>query len=396
MLTSLKIARRDYPRQFWFLFYGLLISTSGGAMIWPFLMIYASEQLSLPLTAVAVLLTINSVSGLISAFFAGPIIDRVGRKGVMIVSLTVNALGYVLLSAASTLPAFIALMVLQGAFNRLYPVAADAMMADIIPAEQRADAYSLMRMSSNVGVAVGPAVGGMLAATSYTIAFFIAAAAMCINAVQLALFTRETLPEQVKKDERTPDAFGGYGKIWADKLFVSFIAAVTLITICAAMMFVLLGVYAKTNFNVPENQYGWIATTNALLVITLQFAVTQQTKRHPPLTVMALGGLLYALGVGSVALGQGFWGFWLAMVVMTGGELILVPTATTFAANRAPADMRGRYMGVYNLTWAVAAGVGPVLGGALNDTLGGRTIWLGAGLAALLGVGVFLWLQRRD
>ena len=51
------------------------------------------------------------------------------------------------------------------------------------------------------------------------------------------------------------------------------------------------------------------------------------------------------------------------LVLMTLGELILVPTATTYAANQAPADMRGRYMSLYSLTRPAASGTGPLLEG---------------------------------
>jgi hypothetical protein len=83
----------SYPRQFWLMFCGMTISTVGASMIWPCLMIYVSEKLDLPRTTVAFLMTINSVAGLCSSFLAGPIIDRVGRKGVMVFSLAAN--GYI-------------------------------------------------------------------------------------------------------------------------------------------------------------------------------------------------------------------------------------------------------------------------------------------------------------
>jgi len=60
----------------------------------------------------------------------------------------------------------------DGRPNPLYRVGADAMLADIIPTEKRTDAYSLLRMSNNAGVAIGPAIGGLVASTSYSLAFF--------------------------------------------------------------------------------------------------------------------------------------------------------------------------------------------------------------------------------
>jgi MFS family permease len=100
------------------------------------------------------------------------------------------------------------------------------------------------------------------------------------------------------------------------------------------------------------------------------------------------------VGVGSVAFGSGFWGFWLSMVIMTFGVLVLVPTSSTYAANSAPAHMRGRYMSIYGLTWNVAQGIGPVGGGFLNDTFGPRTMWYGGGVTGLISTGLFMLLAK--
>jgi len=395
MITRLRVTWNTYPSQFWLLFWGQLLITFGASMIWPFLMIYVSEQLDLSLTAVASLMTINAGMTLVASFIGGPIIDRVGRKWVMVISLAVTGLSFLLMVPANTLMAFALLMGIRGAFRPLFQVGADAMMADLIVPEQRADAYSLLRMIKNVGVALGPAIGGFIATNSYSSAFYIAAFCLITYSLIMALFARETLPDQAKSRKKEDEPFGGYGQILHDKPFVSFALAFTLTQVCATLIWVLLGVYAKQNYQIPENQFGLIATTNAVLVVALQFPVTQVTKRRDSLRVMAVGTLLYALGVGSIAVGSGFWGFWLSMVIMTFGELILIPTATTFTANLAPPDMRGRYMSVYNLTWGLAAGVGPLLGGFLNDAVGPRAIWLGGGLIGLLSVAAFAWLAYR-
>jgi MFS family permease len=387
-----------YPRQFWLLFWGLLISTIGTSMIWPFLMIYVSERLSLPLTLVASLMTLNAGMGLLSSFFAGPIIDRAGRKWVMAISLCVSGLVYFGLSRADSLPAFAALMATSGAFSPLYRVGADAMMADLIPAERRADAYSLLRTGNNLGVALGPVIGGIIATISYATAFYFAAGGLLLYSLLVTFLAVETLP--ARSPDEAPGAavkerFGGYGRVLGDRQFISFIGTYTLIQICAAMIWVLLAVYAKENYAVSESLYGFIPMTNALMVVFFQYSVTQVTKRRQPLAVLAVGGLLYSIALGSVALGRGFWGFWLSMVILTVGELIQSPTATTLAANLAPAEMRGRYMSLYGLTWGVATGVGPVLGGLLNDHLGPAAIWYGGAAIGFTGVLLFLGLMQR-
>ena len=394
MFYRFRSIQNEYPRQFWLMFWGMLISTTGSSMIWPFLMIYVSEKLSLPLVEIASLMTLNALMGLIFSFIAGPIADRVGRKGVMVISLAVNGVGYLFYSHASTFLVFAVVMAMNGAFSPLYRVGADAMMADLIPAEKRVDAYSLMRMSNNLGVAIGPAIGGFIAILSYTKAFYIAAVCMVTYSFLLLIFSTETLQTR-PAGQVIHERLGGYGRIWHDKKFIPFVATFALTQICSAMIWVLLSVYTKKNYNLPENLYGLLPTTNAVMVVTLQLLITKYTKRHPPLWMLALGSLFYAVGVGSVALGRGFWGFWISMVILTIGELILIPTSTTFTANLAPAEMRGRYMSIYTLTWGIGNGVGPVLGGFLNDKISPPSIWYGGLLIGLMGTFLFSNLARQ-
>lgn len=176
---------------------------------------------------------------------------------------------------------------------------------------------------------------------------------------------------------------------------MGFTGAFTLTSMLASLMWILLPVYANTGFGIPESQYGFLPTTNALMVVFLQFAVTMLTKRFRSLPVMAAGSAFYALSIVLVAFSTGFWGFWICMVIMTIGELVISPTATTYTANLAPADMRGRYMSIYGLTWSVATGIAPVIGGLLSDNMGPRTTWFGGGVIGLVSILAFLILTRK-
>jgi MFS family permease len=141
-------------------------------------------------------------------------------------------------------------------------------------------------------------------------------------------------------------------------------------------MWTLLAVYTKTNYNLQEAQYSWIPVTNALMCVFVQYLVTQYTRKHHQRTMIALGMLVYAIGVGSVALMSNFAGFLVSMVILTFGELILIPTATAFAAGRAPDEYRGRYMSLYWLTWGFARAIAPIIGGVVNDVIAPKAIWV--------------------
>lgn len=398
MLANLKTTFDRYPSQFWLLSGGMFISMLGATMIWPFLLIYTGKQLDMPLTQIATLMTINAVFGVAFTFVAGPVTDKFGRKWVMVFGLLINALIYLFMIRADTYATFAILMALAGATNPLYRIGADAMITDLIPEIQRIEAFALIRMAKNVGVSLGPAIGGILASISYSITFSIAAAAMVFFGLLLIFFAKETLPFQEKSQSINADSTEkmGYKHILRDKAFVSMIAIYSFGWITAALMWILLPVYANQNYGIPENIYGLIPTTNALIVIFFQVIVTKKTKRFRTLPMMALGMAFYAVGTGSVALGRGFWGFWISIVIITIGELIIVPTTSAYVANLAHPKMRGRYMGLYNLAWSFARGAGPVMGGWLSDSYGPVTIWYGGFIVGALSAFGLLLLAMRE
>lgn len=380
---------QEYPPQFWLMASGLLISSAGTSMIWPFLMIYVSEKLQLSLSTVSTLITINASMGLVASFAAGAVADKFGRKLVMVTSLAINGLGYFFMSQAHTYLGFAGLMFIMGASNPLYQVGADAMLADLIEPEKRTNAYAIVRMVNNAGIAIGPAAGGFLADISYSYAFMGAAAGMLIYTFLILFRARETLPTAHHKVESVRESLGGYGRVFRDHGFVAFALLIGLGLIAPSMVWTLVAVYAKQNYGLPENLYGWLPTTNALMCVFVQIFVTRFFRRYRSLSVAAIGMLTYALGVGSFALMKTFWGFWSGMAFMTMGELILIPTVSIYIADLAPADMRGRYMSFYWFAWGIARAVAPLFSGALNDNISPRSIWIGGlliGLTSTLGL----------
>ena len=393
MFQRIQIIRQRFPDQFWLMLVGVLISSAGASMIWPFLMIYVSGKLNLELSTVASLITINATTSLVSSLFAGSIADSRGRKIVMVVSLLTNGVIYLFMSQADSYITFAVLMFLTGASNPLYQVGADAMLADLIPENDRPQAYAIQRTVNNAGIAIGPAIGGFIASRSYTVAFIGAAAGMLIYGLLMITRAKETLHfSRNAKIENYLTKQNGFSIVLKDHKYLIFVSLIALGLVAPSMMWVLLAVYAKTNFGLPESLYGWIPTTNALMCVFLQVFITRSTLRFSRLTVASFGMLVYAIGVGAIAFMSHFWGFWLSMVIITIGELLLIPTATTFVADLAPASSRGRYMSIYWFGWGVARACAPLFGGFLNDNISPRAIWIGGlliGLSSAMGLFIF-------
>lgn len=137
-------------------------------------------------------------------------------------------------------------------------------------------------------------------------------------------------------------------------------------------------------------------TINAVMVVLFQYIVTRVTQRYRRMPIIVIGAAIYALGIFSIALGRSFEAFALSMVIVTTGELIAAPTSLALVAGIAPPDMRARYMGVYGLTWTIASGIAPVIGGILSDNIAPAAIWYGGAVMGLAAAGGFYILMRSN
>src|SRR5687768_9393069 len=187
---------------------------------------------------------------------------------------------------AETYPQFVGLMIMVGLSNPLYQVGADAMLADMIPPEKRTDAYAINRIANNAAFALGPAIGGFLATRSYDLAFYGAGIGFISYSILLFFLARETLNKPAAKPTISNPPDEGYGLVLKDRNYMAFVAMLSLGLIAPTMLWILMPVYAKTNFGVPESLYGWIPTTNALMCVFLQYPVTRLTRQHPALPIL--------------------------------------------------------------------------------------------------------------
>lgn len=396
MFSDIKGKILAYSGQFWLIAGLMMLAWMFFSLIWSYLLLYISTKMGQTLSAVAWLMTLNAIVGLAASFLGGAIADRFGRKGVMVFALIITGAGWFFYRAADNLPVFALLMVITGATTPLYRLTSDAMVADLVPVEKRLDAYSILRMGNNLGVAIGPVLGGLLISVSYYVTFTVMGAGFAVIGLVALLLVKESRTRVSHDVLALEEKNRGYLDIIKDRVFMRVLGAYTLNRICTSILWMMLAAYTSQNFGLSESRYGFIPTTNALMVIFLQLLVTRQVNRHRQQIAMAAGALIYAVSILSVAFGTGFWWFWLCMVGATIGEMILVPTTTTFTSQLAPPAMRARYMSLYTLTWSIGTGLGPLLAGFASDLFSPRAMWYAAGSAGFVAFLVFLQLARSD
>jgi MFS family permease len=393
MSSRIRSTIAEYPFQFWILFCQRFIGSVGGSLVWPFFTVYLRQRLEIPLTTVGFLFAISSGVGLFSQAMWGPVVDRYGRKVAMVAGLTNEVMVMMGFALLGSLNAYAVLIALSGLIEPASRIGSDAMIADLIEKDKRAGAYALLRMVSNAGVAIGPAVGGFLAATSYMLTFSSAAVGAAVALLLVVFLVKETKPE-LSEEEKSEVVGGGYLHILRDFRFIGFCLASILLWMAYEPFMQVLPVYMKEGFGIPESGYGLIMTVNALMVVFFQFAVTRMTEKYSDAYVMAAGSFWTGLAALGAVLSNNIWLFLVSMVVLTIGELIWAPTAITYVARIAPIDMRGRYMGVYGMVGGISYGIGPIASGFAYDNIAPVAVWyLTLGLATI-GTVAFMALAR--
>lgn len=389
----------SYPKQFWLLFWGVFINRISASMIWPFLTIYIYTTFDVPLLIATLLLPVRAITSIISTAIISPIMDTFGRKWVMVIGLIASTFVFAGMAFGSTIWMWVILIGAHGAVIPIFNTGVQTMVADMIPQSNRAPAYALIRMISNAGIAIGPVIGGILAVMSFTLIFLSTAFVYVLLAILVFLFISETMPTIAVEQNDTTSSSKGYGFVLRDIPFMQFILFFFVLVMAYSQVFSLIPVYVSENFGLREAQYSLIFSLNAAIVVLFQYKVTKFTDRYRPYPVITIGAAFYMVGLLSIALGDTLIHFLLSMAIITTGELIIMPTASTLVANLAPDNMRARYMGLLSLGYPVGSGIGPVIGGYLNDAVAPVAIWYGAGTLALIGTIGFAFLatqQRRQ
>lgn len=387
----------EFPRPFWILIIVTFIDRLGGFLLFPFFALYISKRFQVGMTQVGVLFALFSFSSFLGTTIGGGLTDRFGRKWILIFSLISTSFSSVIMGLVNTLQGFFLLALLVGIFTDAGIPANQAMVADLLPKEKRSQGFGLLRVVVNLSATVGPAIGGLLATRSYLMLFIADAIISLISAIIVLIWLPETRPQAVDKEKSvsTAETFRGYLDVFRDRFFLAFIGVSMLSVLVYMNISTTLGVYLRDVHGIPESGYGLIISLNAILVVLFQLPITRRTESRPPMLMMALGTLLYAIGFAMYGFISLYALFFLAMVVITIGEMIMIPVSQALASRLSPENMRGRYMAVFGFSWGIPFAFGPFLAGLLMDNFNPHWLWYVAGGVGILAVIGFLQLNRQ-
>ena len=389
MFTKLQKIYSDYPRLFWIVVGVSFIDGIGGTLLFPFFALYITQKFNVGMTEAGIVLGMFSLFGMFGGMVGGALTDRFGRKQLILFGLVFSALSTLSFGLVTDIRVMYPLAIVVGLIGSLSNPAHNAMIADILPEEKRQEGFGILRVVGNFAWIIGPSIGGFVAKYDFFYLFVIDSILSCVVAVIVFRLLPETKP-QVKAEAHTGESESiwqtvlGYRVALRDFAFMAFIVASVMMLLVYQQAYGSLSVFLRDVHNIDPQRYGLLMTSSAITVVLFQFGVSRWLRGRAPFRMMAFGTLFYMVGFTMFGLVSAYPLFIAAIVVITIGEMIVVPVSQGLAANFAPEEMRGRYMAVFGLSWAFPQTIGPGAAGYILDNFNPNLLWyIGGALCAV-------------
>ncbi|MTE19687.1 MFS transporter [Streptomyces sp. TRM43335] len=393
IVRSLSETVSGLPRTFWWLWTSTLVNRLG-AFVATFLAMYLTVERGYSATYAGLVAALHGLGGVVSSVGAGVLTDRLGRRPTLLLaqlgtSVSVAALGFVEHPAAIAALAFAV-----GAASNASRPAVQAVIADVVPPEDRVRAFSLNYWAINLGFAVSASAAGLIAEHGYLLLFLGEAAMTLVCAVLVFVRIPESRPERPGSSGRQDDPDRvSMATVLRDGPFMAVVGLSFLVSTLFMQAYVALPV-DMAGKGLSSSDYGLAIAVNGVLIVALQLPVTRFIEHRDPTRLLVFSSLLTGIGFGLTAFAGSVGAYALVICVWTLGEMVNAPTQTGLVTRLAPAHGRGRYQGMYTMSWSVAALVAPLAGGTVIDRWGSGTLWaLTAVVGAVSAVG-YLALTR--
>ncbi|ROQ67252.1 putative MFS family arabinose efflux permease [Streptomyces sp. 840.1] len=403
-VTALRRATRDtvsgLPREFWWLWTSTLVNRLG-AFVATFMALYLTLDRGYSASYAGLVAALHGLGGVVSSLGAGVMADRFGRRPTMLAAQVSTAVSVAVLGFMVHPVAIAAVAFFVGMSSNASRPAVQAMIADIVPAKDRVRAFSLNYWAINLGFAVSSAGAGFIAEYSYRAGFVAEAVMTLFCAVVVFLKVPESRPEKAASPTTAagapgvPDADGvRLATVLRDGRFMGVVGLSFVIALIFQQGYVGLPVAMGTD-GFSSSDFGTAIAVNGVLIVVLQIPVTRLIQHRDPRRLLIVSSLLAGYGFGLTAFAGSVAVYALTICVWTVAEIVNAPVQNGLVVQLSPAHGRGRYQGMYTLSWAAAALVAPLLSGVVIDHFGAGWLW---GMCAVLGTAAAFgyWLLMRN
>ena len=380
---------RGLPRDLWVLAIATLINRLG-TMAVPFLVLYLTHELGFSPERAGLCLGIYGVGAIIAAPVSGRLCDRIGAIPIIRASLIGSGLMMLVYPFARTFPAVVALTIAWSLFNESGRPATLTLVADLVPTERRKPAYALMRLAINLGMSVGPAAGGLIAAYSFRMIFFANAAASLASGFFIVLIPLSAAAHRRGRHAHTEEDSAPRRAVFSDRPMMIFLFATFLINIVFFQHEGALPLFLVQDLHLSTAFYGMLFTINTVMIVFIEVPLNAATSHWPHRWALSLGSLLFAAGSGLFGFASGPTMIILGVVVWTFGEMMLFPQASAYVADVAPPHRRGAYMGAFSMAFSLSFAIAPWAGTTVYAHFGARILWAAVFFVGLVAAAIML------
>ncbi len=395
MFAKFKHTFSEYPKSFKVLTLATFIDQLGTFLLFPFFAIYITWRFKVGMTEVGFILSIFSAGNIIGGVIGGALADKYGRRKILLFGLVVSGLGSILMGLVNDLNTLLILVTFLGLIGSFGGPARQAMVADLLPKERQTEGFGILRVAFNLSATIGPVLGGFLAYQSYMFLFIADAISSIVTGVIVFVVIPETKPQKPedKPEESMLKTITGYKEVLKDGVYMAFLSVSAIMVLVYIQMNSTLSVFLNTYHNFPTESFGLLLSMNALMVVLFQFSITRKISKYDPMKMMIFGTLFYLVGFTMYGFISDVYLFFIAMAIITIGEMIVTPIGTSAAALFAPEDKRGRYMAMFGFHWAIPNLFGVILAGLVMDNIGPNWVWYFAGILCFISM-IGFWLLR--
>lgn len=385
-----------FDRNLWILCVGWFVGAMGFAASIPFLSIYFHDRLGMSITEIGVFFGAMAVVRALCQAAGGELSDRVSRTQLLIHSQVLRSVFFVLIGMAIArdwgfwwIAAFVTM---NSVFGAIFMPTINSLVADILPERQRLNGYAITRAAGNLGWAAGPAIGGILAHSSYAVLFYISAVITFVSGLIFWFFF--TAPDQIHAQESFK--FADLLAVRKDHNLARHCLLIICLYLVVAQLIAPFSVYTVDMVGIPESQLGLLFAINGLLVGILQVPITRIFSRYRFTTQLATGAVMYFFGYGVLGFTSTFAAFAAIIAFITFGEVIMSPATLTLTSRLAPKGRMGRYMGVFGFFQTAGWSLGPLYGGFFLDHFGNRpeAAWAMISSLALIASVGYIWFGK--
>ncbi|MER6217409.1 MDR family MFS transporter [Streptomyces sp. NPDC001674] len=380
------------PRAFWWLWASTLVNRLG-AFVATFMALYLTLDRGYSASFAGLVAALHGLGGVVSSLVAGVMTDRLGRRPTMLVAQVSTAGAVALLGFMEHPAAIAAVAMLVGMTSNASRPAVQAMMADIVRPEDRVRAFALNYWAINLGFAISSMAAGLVAEYSYLAGFLGEAALTLLCAVLVFLKLPESRPEKDAAAVAQGGPEVGLGTVLRDGRFMGVVGLSFLISLIFTQGSVGLPVTMGAAGFSPGD-YGLVIAANGVLVVVLQLPVTRFIEHRDPRRLLVVSALLAGYGFAMTAFAGPLWAYALTVCVWTLAEIVNSPTQMGLVVRLSPVHGRGRYQGMYTMSWAVASLVAPLMAGFVIDHFGAGWLWGSTGVLGTVAAAGY-WLLMR-